>query len=429
MNSVKPGSATETAPVSTVLSIAGAILLAVAMWYYILIIWLPPVNLHFSDFYPSWYATRELFLHHRDPYGLDVAQDIQAWIYGHPNVPGSGRSVHDHQFVYPAYVCFLLWPFSKFNFGTAENVMLLMLAICTVASVLLWLRALKWQVSPTMLTVVSVLTLGSCPAAQGLYLRQLGLLAATMLAATAAAVTAGKLRVGGMLLALATIKPQLSVLVVVWLLIWCTGDWKLRKSFFWSFLTSMAVITAATTIALPSWPGEFWKAVQAYPEYNDGRSIIQLLLGPTLGQVCGALIVIGLLVVVWMLRRVAAETDSFVLILSLMLSTTLMVIPTMAPHGQVLLLPGALWLWRERSRIRRLGRAARYILASVWLLLGTQWLLALLLTTGALILSAEAVRRFWILPFSVAPVVPLMFSVALVLPLLAKLRTAVATAC
>ena len=70
----------------------------------------------------------------------------------------------------------------------------------------------------------------------------------------------------------------------------------------------------------------------------------------------------------------------------------------------------------ERSRIRRLGRAARYILASVWLLLGTQWLLALLLTTGALISSAEAVRKFWILPFSVTPVLPLMFSVATVLP-------------
>lgn len=110
------------------------------MWYYMLFIWLPPINLHFSDLYPSWYATREFFLHHRDPYGSGVTREIQTWIYGHPNPPGGGRSVHDHQFVYPAYVCFLLWPAMHFTFGTAQNAMFVLLAIATAGSVWLWLQ-------------------------------------------------------------------------------------------------------------------------------------------------------------------------------------------------------------------------------------------------------------------------------------------------
>ncbi len=412
MNSVRPGSATEAAP-GTILPIVGAILVAVTMWYYILIIWLPPVNLHFSDFYPSWYATREFFLHHRDPYDLDVARDIQSWIYGRPNVPGSGRSVHDHQFVYPAYVCFLLWPAGKLDFATAQNAFLLVLAIATAASVWLWLRALNWRTSATTLTVVVVLTLGSLPAAQGLYLRQLGLLAAAFLTATAAAVTSGKLRLAGLLLALSTIKPQLSLVAVVWLLIWSAGNWSQRKPLAGSFLAAMAVLAGGTAIALPSWPREFWQAVQAYPEYNDGRSVLQLVLGHTAGQICAVFVVLAVVALAWKLRRVRPGSESFMLIFSLVLSSTLMVIPTMAPHGQVLLLPAALWLWRERSRVTQFGRAARHIFAAVWVLLASQWLLAFTLTLAALISSPEAVRRFWVLPFSVSPVLPVSFTLVL----------------
>jgi hypothetical protein len=418
----KTGSANPVAALRGVVLILGAILLAAATWHFILVIWLAPGKLHFSDFYPSWYATREFFLHHRNPYGLDVARDVQTWIYGRPNDPASGRSMHDHQFVYPAYVCFLLWPAGQTGFETAQNAVLLVLAIATAASVWLWLQALNWRASPTTVAVVLVLVLGSLPAAQGLYLRQLGLFAAAFLAATAAAVAAGKLRLAGVLLALATIKPQLCLLAVVWLLIWCAGNWSQRKPLAGSFLAAMAILAGGTAIALPSWPREFWQAVQAYPEYNDGRSVLQLLLGRSAGQICALFVILAVLALAWKLRRVRPGSASFMLIFSLVLSSTLIVIPTMAPHGQVLLLPAALWLWRERSRVTQLGRAVRYTFAAMWALLAAQWLLALALTSGALISSTEAVRRFWVLPFSVSPLLPVIFTLALALPALLKLR-------
>lgn len=422
MPMAKTGPANPVAALRGIALILGAILLAAAMWHYILLVWLAPGKLHFSDFYPSWYATREFFLHQRDPYGLDIARDVQTWIYGRPNDSASGRSIHDHQFVYPAYVCFLLWPAGKLGFATAQNALLLVLAIATAASVWLWLRAVHWQTSATTLAVVLVLTLGSLPAAQGLYLRQLGLLAAAFLAATAAALTSGKLRLAGLLLALATIKPQLSGLTVVWLLIWCAGNWRLRKPLAASFLAAMTILAGGTAIALPSWPREFWQAVQAYPEYNDGRSVLQLVLGRTTGQICAVFVVLAVLALAWKMRRVRSGSALFMLIFSLFLSSTLIVIPTMAPHGQVLLLPAALWLWRERSRVTQLGRTVRCMFAAVWMLLASQWLLAFALTLGALIFSTGAVRRFWVLPFSVSPLLPVSFTLALALPALLELR-------
>lgn len=418
----KTASAGRLAAFRGTMLILGAILLAVAMWHYILVIWLAPGKLHFSDFYPSWYATRELFLHHRDPYGLDVARDVQTWIYGRPNDPASGRSIHDHQFVYPAYVCFLLWPAGHFSFDAAQNALLLVLATATAASVWLWLRALNWRTSGSTAAIILVLMLGSLPAAQGLYVRQLGLLAAAFLAATAAALSADKLRLAGVLLALATIKPQLTLLAVVWLLIWAAGNWRRRKPLVASFLLSAVVLAGGTAVALPCWPREFLQAVQAYPEYNDGRSVLQLLLGRSAGQVCGVLAILAVVALAWRLRRSGAGAASFMLMFSLVLSSTLVVIPTMAPHGQVLLLPAALWLFHERSKITQLGWIVRYVFGAVWALLAAQWLLALALSLGALIFSTEAVRRFWVLPFSVSPLLPLMVSLALALPALLKLR-------
>ena len=51
--------------------------LAFCMWFYVDRVWAPPGEIHYSDLYPSWYGTRELLLHGRDPYGQEVSGEIQ----------------------------------------------------------------------------------------------------------------------------------------------------------------------------------------------------------------------------------------------------------------------------------------------------------------------------------------------------------------
>src|ERR1700676_5274675 len=72
-----------------------------------------------SDLYPRWLGTRELLLHHRNPYSREVALEIQEGYYGRrldaarPNDPKDQQS-----FAYPVYVVFLLAPLIGLPFPT-----------------------------------------------------------------------------------------------------------------------------------------------------------------------------------------------------------------------------------------------------------------------------------------------------------------------
>ncbi len=48
-----------------------------------------------SDLYPRWLGTRELLLHHRDPYSPQVTRDIQAGYYGRPLDPSRTHEPKD----------------------------------------------------------------------------------------------------------------------------------------------------------------------------------------------------------------------------------------------------------------------------------------------------------------------------------------------
>src|SRR5579871_5475114 len=58
-----------------------------------------------SDLYPRWYGTRELLLHHRDPYGIEVSREIEIAFYGQVLDPSRPDEPRDQQrFAYPLYV-------------------------------------------------------------------------------------------------------------------------------------------------------------------------------------------------------------------------------------------------------------------------------------------------------------------------------------
>src|SRR6185503_7567647 len=100
-----------------------AILLATSMWIYVQCILIPYQQMearsherprgNLSDLYPRWLGSRELLLHHRDPYSPEVTREIQAGYYGRELDPGRMddprfNEPKDQQgFAYPLHVIFL----------------------------------------------------------------------------------------------------------------------------------------------------------------------------------------------------------------------------------------------------------------------------------------------------------------------------------
>ena len=106
-----------------------------------------------SDLYPRWLGTRELLLHHRDPYSSEVTREIQIGYYGRPLDPGRiddprFNEPKDQQgFAYPLHVIFLLAPTIGLPFPVVQTGFRWLLVILTLASVLLWLRVVRWRPS------------------------------------------------------------------------------------------------------------------------------------------------------------------------------------------------------------------------------------------------------------------------------------------
>jgi hypothetical protein len=402
-----------------------ALLFAGSMWFYVQHILIghqrseaalhgtPRGNL--SDLYPRWLGARELLLHHRDPYSPEVTREIQIGYYGRQLDPTRPLDPKDQQgFAYPAYVVFLLAPTVSLPFPAVQAGFRWLLVGLTVATVLLWLRTLRWHPSATTTTILIALTLGSFQALQGIKLQQLSLLVGGLIAGCALLVAGGHLALAGVLLAFATIKPQLVIPLVAWLLLWTFSEWRRRQNFVWGFVLTMSLLFAGAEYVLPGWVGRFRDAVTAYRQYNDGAgSLLDVLITPAWGRVLAGLIVFALAVTAWKFRRASTDSPVFSLMLGLVLVITVVIVPKAAPYNQVLLLPGILLVARDWRILWQNDRLSRILLMVCGLLIFWPWLAATALTIASLGLPADAVQKAWAWPVWTSLAIPLAVAVLL----------------
>ena len=367
---------------------------------------LPRGNL--SDLYPRWLGARELLLHGRDPYSREITREIQVGYYGRQVDPTRPHDPKDQQgFAYPLYVVFLLAPTVRLPFREVQLGFRWLLVILTGSSVLLWLRALRWRPSPGIAAAWIVVTLGCFPAIQGLKLQQLSLLVCALLAACAAAVASGALLLAGILLGLATIKPQLTAILAGWLLLWAIAEWSSRKRVVVSFAVTMAILLAGSEILLPGWVARFRAAAADYWQYTGGgKSVLDVGLSTALGKPIAVILVIVLAVLCWRVRREPADSSVFAWMLALVLAVTLVVIPTFALYNQLLLLPAFMQVVRSLPELWGKGRMARFLAAITGAAILWPWVTAVLADLALLGLPHELVLKTWAVPLYPSLAIP-----------------------
>lgn len=313
-----------------------------------------------SDLYPRWLGARELLLHGRNPYSDDITREIQQGYYGRVLDPAMPNDPKDQQrFAYPAYVVFLLAPLVRLPFRMAQEVFFGFELSLTALSAWLWLALLRWRLTMVEIATLLLLTLGSFPAVQGLKLQQMSLLVAGLIAAAATCIARGSLFWGGALLALTTIKPQLALPSVAWLLGWTMADWKERKPLLGGFALTLALLMGAAEMVLPGWIGMFAVAVKEYRRYTGNKSIIEVLTASAVGAenvassaISTALMILAIAmtgILLWKLKKKSYDRESFAGAIALALALTVVIVPMYAPYNQVLLLPSILLLVKRRQ--------------------------------------------------------------------------------
>jgi glycosyl transferase family 87 len=276
------------------------------------------------------------------------------------------------------------------SFAEARATIRWTLAFLAAASVLLCLRALRWRPSLAVTLTLLVLTLSSPPMVQALRLQQLAVLVAFFLVGCAALISRGRLFWAGCLLACATIKPQLALLLVLWLVILATGDWKRRQGLFWGFSGELAVLVVAGQAILPGWLGKFVQGLIAYRRYVVMSSWLDPLLTPGVAKPIAGVLLGVLLVYCVRWRKGEPDTPSFMGRLLLILAAAVITFP---------LLPGVLMIIRYWNALWNRGRGVRVLSCLGVVVVGASWAVAGFLAAAHATAPSQSLSWVWDWPF------------------------------
>jgi len=346
-----------------------------------------------DDFYPIWLTTKQWRVEHRDPYSPEMTREIQEGLFGRPLDPHIPTDPKDlRMFAHPAFTILLLWPAAEMPFAVSRVVLVVLLAAMTFASVLFWMRALVWRLSWSWLVVIFLLTLCSYPVLEGLYAAQLGLMVAFLLAGSIFALQRGQLLLAGILMALTTIKPQVTLLVIFYLFLWSCRDWRRRGRFCIGLFATTLLLVGAALVVWPHWIQSWARVALQYHRYARPALLGEVLAsqlgrkaGPaTFMMIAGAIAVAATLA--WRNRTAESYSLRFWLTLTLLLSvTTITLLPGQAVYDDVILLPGI------------------FLLARRWQELCSSRILKVLMATGAALLLWP-----WFASFSLIALRPLL---------------------
>ena len=368
-----------------------------------------------SDLYPRWLGARELLQHGRNPYGAEITREIQQGYYGRPLDPERPDDPKDQQgFAYPAYIVFLLAPTVGLPFEVVQIGFRWLLVGLAVLSALLWLRVLQWKPSRGTTIIFIVLMQGWLPMVQGIKLQQLSLLVAGLLAACAACLAGGWLLLAGGLLALATIKPQLTWPLVLWLLLWAATEWRSRRRVIFGFGLVMLFLLGGAQLLLPGWLRMFVDAIRQYHQYTQNQSVLVWMFGSIAGRILEAGCLLACAICVWHVRREPATSAAFGLAFSLVLALTVVIVPMFAPYNQVLLAPAILALVRSEGSGEPVQPAIRLARGIGGILLVWPWIATVGLSLAYVWITPALRQQVWPMPFYSNFMVPIfIFGLAL----------------
>jgi len=420
--------------------LALAILLACGMTGYYFGIFLPRVSsiraskqldggyFEGGDFYPLWLTSVELRRARVNPYTETMTRQIQVGLYGRPLDPARSTDPPPNyrSFSYPLFADLLIWPTAMLSFPQARILLAIVFVPIALFTAWTWMNAFPVNLPPFALAAILLFYVTSYPLLETLVALQPTLLVAALLAVSMWALARHRYWLAGVILALATIKPQLSALVTVWVLLWSVSAWQRRKGAALGFSLALFTLLAASQLVLPGWLHLWINSLLDYRQYTP-PPLTQLVMGRVIGFGVGIGLFLIAAVVTWRTRYAEPRTDEFNFTVALLLGVSVVLFPSGdAVYEHILLLPALLFLGLRRREFldaRGPRRLLAYLLISALL---WQWIMAWVLV-AARVLTPSVLHNMStvLIPLRLAAPLPFLVLVLLgyhVAPSMANLR-------
>lgn len=257
-----------------------------------------------NDFLVHWMGTRSYITEGISPYSDEVALRIQNMAYGRPAQAGE----HELRVAYPLYSIVFFLPFALIkDFTLARAVWMTVLEIALVVLCFLSLRLTRWRPTPLILMFLLLFSLFWYHGLRALILGNAVILVTLMIVGALLAMRVEADELAGVLLGFATIKPQVVVVLLVYITFWAIfrKRWKLIV---WLFGT-VFLLSAAAALLMPDWILQNLREVIRYPGYNPPGtpasvfSIYMPGVGRRIGQGVSVFLMIVLLIEWWLSLR------------------------------------------------------------------------------------------------------------------------------
>jgi hypothetical protein len=318
-----------------------------------------------NDFLVHWVGTRALLFEKLNPYSDTVAMKIQTLAYGRPAQPGE----HELRVAYPLYSIVVFAPFAMVaDYGLARSLWMTVLEIALLGSALAGLRLARWRPSLPVAAAYLLFAVTWYHGVRPLVNGNAVLVVALLIALAMLAIRAGRDGLAGALLAMSTIKPQVVLLLVLFVGVWAVAT--RRRRLVVGFVSTLAALLALSLVLLPRWPAEFLREVIRYPAYNPpgtlGSALEAILpgIGARLGW--GVTLVLGAVLLVEWRRALGQAPARFEWAVHLTLAVSCWIgIQTDPGNFVVLLVPLAAILASTASAVRRGGEVVSLVVMVV----------------------------------------------------------------
>lgn len=325
-----------------------ALHLSVVILLIVVLIGLYSVNHQFSsanpggtDFIPRWLGTRLLLTEGLNPYSSEVSLRIQDFISGRPSEIGEDQ----HLFVYPLYSILFFSPFALFeDFTAARALWMTWLEIALVIIVFLSIKLSDYKASPIVFGLLTLFALFWYHDLRSLINGNPAILCTFFLTVGLTAIKYERDILAGIFLGFATVKPQIVVLVIPFVLLWAYSH--RRWHLIIATISSVVGLVFLALLIEPNWIIQNFEQITAYPDYTLPGTLTEIfqVWWPNLGGLFALVLTLVLVAILIWLLVISWKAPFRVFILAaiaILAITTLIGIQT-ATANYVVLLPGVI---------------------------------------------------------------------------------------
>ncbi len=326
-----------------------------------------------NDFISRWLGTRLFITEGISPYSDEATLRIQEFFYGRAALPHEDQQL----FVYPYYSMLFFAPFSLIeNFPLARAVWMTVLEIGLLAISISSMVATGWKPGRITLIIFLIFTLIWYHSVRPLINGNPAILTAVFISLAFLMVTKNRNTAAGILLAFSTIKPQMVILLVPFVLWWAIT--RRKTALITSFSITMAIFIALSQFSQSDWLLENLRQIISYPSYTEPGTPIGIftswwsITGYSIGV--GLSIFLGLVLLVEWIFAAKKDENWFLWTACLTLVITNLIGVRTSTANFIALIPGLILIF---SIIQEKWKKESLIIISSYLMLlmvGLWWL-------------------------------------------------------